>query len=176
MKRILLFSTLLFIFTASDLYSQSEVTLNGKELFGDMTARQIGPALMSGRISDLEAHPTNNRVVYAGTAGGGVWKSSNGGASFESIFDDYIQSIGKVCVDPHDPDNTIYVGTGETWTRNSTSLGDGIYKTNDGGQNWTKLPFEGSERVSNIIVHPDDPSTIYVGELGALWGLSLIHI
>ena len=170
MKRILLYTTLLFIFTQTDLLSQTEISLKGKELFGDMSARQIGPALMSGRISDLEAHPTNNRIVYAGTAGGGVWKSSNGGASFESIFDDYIQSIGKVCVDPHDPDNTIYVGTGETWTRNSTSIGDGIYKTIDGGQNWTKLPFEGSERVSNIIVHPDNPNTIYVGELGALWG------
>jgi len=147
-----------------------DVMLKGKEMFGDMTARQIGPALMSGRISDLEGHPTNPRIVYAGTAGGGVWKSSNGGASFSSIFDDYIQSIGVVSVDPHDPDNTIYVGTGETWTRNSVSLGDGIYKSSDGGQNWNKLPFEGSERVSNIIIHPDNKDVLYVGELGALWG------
>lgn len=147
-----------------------DVMLKGKEMFGDMTARQIGPALMSGRISDLEGHPTNSRIVYAGTAGGGVWKSTNGGASFSSIFDDYIQSIGVVSVDPHDPDNTIYVGTGETWTRNSVSLGDGIYKSKDGGQTWNKLPFEGSERVSNIIVHPDNKDVLYVGELGALWG------
>ena len=147
-----------------------EVMLKGKEMFGDMSARQIGPALMSGRISDLEGHPTNSRIVYAGTAGGGVWKSTNGGASFSSIFDDYIQSIGTVTVDPHDPDNTIWVGTGETWTRNSVSIGDGIYKTTDGGQNWKKLPFEGSERVCNIIVHPENKDVIYVGELGDLWG------
>jgi len=170
MRQILLYATLLCFVIQTNSYGQGEVVLKGKELFGDMTARQIGPALMSGRISDLEGHPSNNRIIYAGTAGGGVWKSSNGGAFFTSIFDDYIQSIGKVCVDPHDPDNTIYVGTGETWTRNSTSIGDGIYKTTDGGQNWDKLPLEGSERVSNIIVHPNDPSTIYVGELGALWG------
>ncbi len=170
MKQVILLSALLFMFLHIEVDGQTEVSLNGKELFGDMSARQIGPGLMSGRISDLEGHPTNNRVLYAGTAGGGVWKSSNGGASFEPIFDDYIQSIGKVCVDPHDPDNTIYVGTGETWTRNSTSIGDGLYKSNDGGQNWKKLPLEGSERISNIIVHPTDKNTIYVGELGALWG------
>ncbi len=170
MKQLLLLSTLLFFSLPADIFAQEPIILKGKELFGDMSARQIGPGLMSGRISDLEGHPTNNRIVYAGTAGGGVWKSSNGGSSFEPIFDDYIQSIGKVCVDPHDPDNTIYVGTGEIWTRNSTSIGDGLYKTNDGGQNWTKLPFEGSERISNIIVHPKDQNTLYVGELGALWG------
>jgi len=172
MKNLTIFlTTLLFISLQTKVSSQTaEVILSGKELFGDMSARQIGPALMSGRISDLEGHPDNNRIVYAGTAGGGVWKSTNGGASFEPIFDDYIQSIGKVCVDPHDPDNTLYVGTGETWTRNSTSIGDGLYKSSDGGQNWNKLPLEGSERISNIIVHPKDKNTIYVGELGALWG------
>jgi len=168
--KTVILTTLLFLSTSSNIFGQEEIILNGKELFGDLSARQIGPGLMSGRISDLEGHPTNNRILYAGTAGGGVWKSSNGGASFDPIFDDYIQSIGKVCVDPHDPDNTIYVGTGEIWTRNSTSLGDGLYKTIDGGQNWKKLPFEGSERISNIIVHPKDKNTIYVGELGALWG------
>ena len=170
MKQLILLSTLLFFSFQTELSSQTEITLKGKELFGDMQARQIGPALMSGRISDLEGHPSNNRIVYAGTAGGGVWKSSNGGASFQPIFDDYIQYIGKVCVDPHDPDNTVYVGTGETWTRNSTSIGDGLYKTNDGGQTWNKLPLEGSERISNIIVHPKNKNTIYIGELGALWG------
>lgn len=147
-----------------------EIQLKGKEMFGDLTARQIGPALMSGRISDLEGHPTNSRIVYAGTAGGGVWKSTDGGASFTSIFDDYIQSIGTVTVDPHDPDNTVWVGTGETWVRNSVSLGDGIYKTVDGGQTWNKIAFEGSERVSNIIVDPTNKDVVYVGELGALWG------
>ena len=170
MKQSILLTTLLILCVMSATHAQEEITLNGKELFGDMSARQIGPGLMSGRISDLEGHPSNRKVIYAGTAGGGVWKSSNGGASFDPIFDDHIQSIGKVCVDPHDPDNTLYVGTGEIWTRNSTSIGDGLYKTIDGGQNWTKLPFEGSERISNIIVHPKDKNTIYVSELGALWG------
>ncbi|WP_108808686.1 VPS10 domain-containing protein [Aquimarina spinulae] len=147
-----------------------EVVLKGKELFGNLEARQIGPALMSGRIIDLENHPTNDRILYAGTAGGGVWKSSNGGASFSSVFDDHAQSIGVVKIDPNDPDNTIWVGTGEIWTRNSVSIGDGLYKSTDGGANWKKMGFENSERIGSIEINPKNSNEIYVGVLGALWG------
>ncbi|MEY3398447.1 MAG: hypothetical protein RL220_1041, partial [Bacteroidota bacterium] len=136
---------------------------------GDYKARQIGPALMSGRISDIEGHPTNSSVIYVGTAGGGVWKSNDAGVSFSSVFDDYCQSIGAVAVDPNDPDNTVWVGTGEVWTRNSVSIGDGIYKTSDGGKSWTSMGLKNSERISSIEIHPKDPNTIYVGVLGALW-------
>lgn len=146
---------------------EQEIDLS--DYFGDLRARHIGPALMSGRINDMEPHPTNPRIIYAGTAGGGVWKSNDGGATFNPIFDDYCQSIGAVEVDPNDPDNTIYVGTGETWTRNSVSIGDGLYKTNDGGTTWTKMGFENSERIANIIVNPNNSDEIYVAVLGALW-------
>ena len=151
-------------------HAQSLEAIDGKALFGDLTARHIGPALMSGRINDMEVHPSNSRIIYAGTAGGGVWKSNDGGATFNPIFDDYCQSIGAVELDPNDPDKTIYVGTGETWTRNSVSVGDGLYKTTDGGANWTKIGFENSERIANIIVNPNNSQEIYVGVLGALWG------
>ncbi|WP_298538573.1 hypothetical protein [uncultured Aquimarina sp.] len=147
-----------------------DIVLKGKELFGKLEARHIGPALMSGRIIDLENHPTNDRIIYAGTAGGGVWKSSNGGASFTPIFDDYAQSIGTVAVDPGDPDNTVWVGTGEIWTRNSVSVGDGLYKSSDGGANWKKMGFEKSERISGIEINPKNSNEIYVGVMGALWG------
>ncbi|WP_106792969.1 exo-alpha-sialidase [Aquimarina sp. Aq78] len=147
-----------------------EVVLKGKELFGNLEARQIGPALMSGRIIDLENHPTNDKILYAGTAGGGVWKSSNGGASFSSVFDDHAQSIGVVKIDPNDPDNTIWVGTGEIWTRNSVSIGDGLYKSTDGGANWKKMGFENSERIGSIEINPNNSNEVYVGVLGALWG------
>ncbi len=139
------------------------------DYFGDLRARHIGPALMSGRVNDLELHPTNSRILYAGTAGGGVWKSSDGGATFNPIFDDHCQSIGAVELDPNNPDKVIYVGTGETWTRNSVSVGDGLYRSNDGGINWTKLGFERSERIANVIVNPENSNEIYVGVLGALW-------
>lgn len=149
--------------------AQNSKPINAKDLFGDLRARHIGPALMSGRINDMEVHPTNPRIIYAGTAGGGVWKSNNAGTTFNPIFDDYCQSIGVVTVDPNNPDKVIYVGTGETWTRNSISVGDGMYKSMDGGVTWKKIGFEKSEHIANIIVNPKNSDEIYVGVLGALW-------
>ena len=116
--------------------------IDPKDLFGDIRARHIGPAVMSGRINDLESHPTNPRIIYAGAAGGGVWKSNDAGATFNPIFDEYCQSIGAIEIDPNDPDNVVYVGTGETWTRNSVSYVDGLYKSTDGGATWKKLCFD----------------------------------
>ena len=147
----------------------SEKPLKAGDYFGDLRARHIGPALMSGRINDMETHPTNPRIIYAGTAGGGVWKSNDAGTTFNPIFDEYCQSIGAVALDPNDPDNTIYVGTGETWPRNSVSIGDGLYKSTDGGATWNKLGFDKSERIANVIVNPKNSNEIYVGVLGALW-------
>ncbi len=161
-----LFCFSLIPFTAQ---AQEAQPIKLADLFGDMRARHIGPAVMSGRINDMEAHPTNARIIYAGTAGGGVWKSNDSGTTFNPIFDEYCQSIGVVTLDPNDPDNTIYVGTGETWTRNSVSIGDGLYRSTDGGTNWEKLGFDNSERIANIIVNPDNSDEIYVGVLGALW-------
>ena len=146
-----------------------EISLKGKELFGGLEARQIGPALMSGRIIDVENHPTNARIIYLGAAGGGVWKSNDSGTTFNPIFDDYAQSIGVVKLDPKNPDDVIWVGTGEIWTRNSVSIGDGLYKSEDGGSNWKKIGFEKSERISSIVINPNNTDEMYVGVLGALW-------
>ncbi|WP_041650021.1 WD40/YVTN/BNR-like repeat-containing protein [Marivirga tractuosa] len=169
MKKIFMISAILTLLGTGS-YSQ-EIVLSGKELFGDLSARQIGPALMSGRISDLEGHPTNSRIIYAGTAGGGVWKSTNGGAMFTSISDDLPQSIGVVRLDPNAPDQNIWVGTGETWVRNSVSIGKGLFYSKDGGVNWEEIPaFKNSERISSIEINPENSQEIYVGVLGALWG------
>lgn len=149
-------------------YAQ-DISLKGKELFGGMEARHIGPALMSGRIIDVENHPTNPRIIYLGAAGGGVWKSSDSGTTFSPIFDDYAQSIGVVTLDPKNPDEVIWVGTGEIWTRNSVSIGDGLFKSTDGGSNWSKVGFDNSERISSIVINPNNTDEIYVGVLGALW-------
>ncbi len=161
------FAELLYSIT---LFAQDGSGINAGDYFGDYKARQIGPALMSGRVSDIEGHSTNSQIVYIGTAGGGVWKSNDDAVTFNPIFDNYCQSIGAVAIDPNDPDNTIWVGTGEVWTRNSVSIGDGIYKSNDGGKNWTNMGLKKSERISAIEIHPNDPNTIYAGVLGALWG------
>ncbi|MEN8247948.1 MAG: hypothetical protein ABFS32_03385 [Bacteroidota bacterium] len=168
MKKTILLFIAMIGYTMS--FAQDPIVLSGDELFGSLKARQIGPALMSGRISDLTGHPTNARILYAGTAGGGVWKSFDGGSSFVSIFDKYAQSIGCVELDPNNPDKVIWVGTGETWTRNSVSVGDGLYKSTDGGANWTKLGFEKSERISSIQINPKNSDEVYVGVLGPLWG------
>lgn len=162
--------TFLFVLGACITHAQTVADLSSDELFGDMKARHIGPALMSGRVSDIEGHPTNSEIVYIGTAGGGVWKSQDGGVMFNSIFDDYCQSIGCVALDPSDPDNTVWVGTGEVWTRNSVSVGDGIYRSKDGGQNWDKLGLEKSEHISAIRINPNNSNEVYVGVQGALWG------
>lgn len=144
--------------------------INGADFFGNMKARQIGPALMSGRVSDIEAHPTNSSILYIGAAGGGVWKSNDGGVMFNPLFDEHCQSIGAIKIDPNDPDNTVWVGTGEVWTRNSVSVGDGIYKTTDGGKSWKKMGLEKSDRISSIQIDPRNSNIVYVGVLGALWG------
>lgn len=167
MKKSLLFITILF--SVLSLNAQ-EISLKGKELFGDLSARQIGPALMSGRVSDLAMHPKNNQIIFLGAAGGGIWKSSDGGATFVPVFDKHIQSIGTITFDPNNPDNVIWAGTGETWTRNSVSVGDGIYKSTDGGLNWINMGLPKSDRISSIIVDPRDSNNIWVGVLGALWG------
>ncbi|WP_373495103.1 VPS10 domain-containing protein [Aquiflexum sp.] len=159
----------IFLFVSNS-NAQENITLKGNELFGSLSARQIGPAVMSGRISDITGHPTNNRVIYAGAAGGGVWKSNNGGTTFKSIFDNHNQSIGIIEVDPSNPDNVVWVGTGETWARNSVSFGDGLYKTTDGGSTWNKVGFENSDRISGIAINPNNSDELYVGVLGALWG------
>ncbi len=169
MKQLISIVALIGLMLPSTLQAQNKSN-DGKSLFGDITARHIGPALMSGRINDMEVHPTNNKIIYAGSAGGGVWKSNDAGTSFSPIFDDYCQSIGAVALDPNDPDNTIYVGTGETWTRNSVSIGNGLYKSVDGGSNWNLIGLENSERIANVIVNPKNSDEIYVAVLGALWG------
>lgn len=147
----------------------AQKALSGKSLFGSLRARQIGPAVMSGRVSDLEAVESNPKVLYIGSAGGGLWKSNSAGASFISIFDDHCQSIGKICIDQQRPD-TVWVGTGETWVRNSVSMGDGIYLTTNGGTTWEHRGLKETERISGIEIDPNNPNTVYAGAAGHLWG------
>ncbi|MCU0330154.1 MAG: glycosyl hydrolase [Candidatus Kapabacteria bacterium] len=137
-------------------------------MFGDVRARPLGPATMSGRIADIAIAPSTPTTWFIGSAGGGVWKSVNGGISFASVFDDHNQSIGALAVDPKN-DDTVWVGTGEHWVRNSVSSGDGLYRSTDGGKTWKRVGFERSERIARIVVHPTSSSTITVAVLGHLW-------
>ncbi|HTD21621.1 MAG TPA: hypothetical protein VK738_03155 [Terriglobales bacterium] len=133
-------------------------------------ARNIGSAVMSGRVSALTAVKEDGRLtVYIGAASGGIWKSVNGGTTYKPVFDKQpVQSIGAIAVDPSAP-KTLWVGTGEAWTRNSVSIGDGIYKSTDGGENWTNMGLKNSERISKIVVDPKDGNTVYACVPGKLW-------
>src|SRR5271165_3053834 len=133
-------------------------------------ARNIGSATMSGRVAALAAVKEDGRLtVYIGAASGGVWKSTNGGTTYKPVFDKTTaQSIGAIAIDPQNS-KTIWVGTGESWTRNSVSIGDGIYKSTDGGDNWTNMGLPNSERISKIIVNPKDSNTVYACVPGKLW-------
>ncbi|MCU0398020.1 MAG: hypothetical protein MUC73_07945 [Cyclobacteriaceae bacterium] len=146
----------------------AQTELSGKAILGGLRARSIGPAVMSGRISDIEVVKSKPEIIYVGTAGGGVWKSVSGGTTFRPVFDDYAQSIGKVTVDPNNPE-TVWVGTGEPWVRNSVGVGNGLYKSTNGGTSWEFVGLKDSEHISDIIVHPKDGNIVYVGVQGHLW-------
>lgn len=164
--RKFLFALFVTALVAESASAQTE--LSGKALLGGLRARAIGPAIMSGRISDIEVSTKKPTLIYVGTAGGGLWKSISAGALLRPVFDDYTMSIGKVTLDQHHPD-TVWVGTGEPWVRNSVGIGTGVYKTVNGGANWEHVGLKDSEHISDIIIHPKDPNTVYVAAQGQLW-------
>ena len=141
----------------------------GEKTFTGLTLREIGPALTSGRIIDLAVDPHDGRVWYIATAGGGVWKTTNAGTSFTPIFDDQKSfSIGCVTIDPHDS-LVVWVGSGENNSQRSVSMGDGVYKSVDGGKSWKNVGLEKSEHISKIVVDPRDSNVVYVAAQGPLW-------
>jgi photosystem II stability/assembly factor-like uncharacterized protein len=161
---------LLFALTASgQTPSQKPVKYDAGTISG-LTARNIGSATMSGRIAAVDAVDENGKLtVFVGSASGGVWKSINGGTTFKAVFDKQdVQSIGAVTIDPSNH-KTIWVGSGESWTRNSVSVGGGIYKSTDNGENWTNMGLRNSERISRILVDPKDSNTVYACAPGHLW-------
>ncbi|HEC44916.1 MAG TPA: glycosyl hydrolase [Bacteroides sp.] len=170
MKAVRFLLTLLFLFfiVPNRLVVQSSVKVTSST-FGTMQARNIGPAIMSGRVTSIDALQTDPRLVYIGTASGGLWKSTNGGVKTKPVFDKHTMSIGAVCIDQDRPD-TVWVGTGESWTRNSVSVGTGVYKCTDGGDIWKLMGLENTERISKIMIHPENPDIVFVAALGHLWG------
>lgn len=156
------------LLTAASAFSQSTVN---SSTFGMMEARWLGPGTMSGRITAIEGVAQDGKTIYVGTAGGGIWKTTNAGASFKPVFDRYCQSIGALAIDPKNP-KIIFAGTGESNMRNSVSIGDGLYKSTDAGENWTKLGLEKSEHIAKIVIHPQQTDIVYVAVPGALWSSS----
>lgn len=135
-----------------------------------LPARNIGSATMSGRIAAVDAVDEDGRItVFVGAASGGVWKSVNGGTTYKPVFDrEDVQSIGAVAIDPSNS-KIVWVGTGEAWVRNSVSVGDGLYKSTDGGENWTNVGLKDSEHIAKILVNPGDSNDVLACATGHLW-------
>ncbi len=135
-----------------------------------LPARNIGSAVMSGRIAAVDAITEDGRLtLFIGTASGGVWKSINGGLTFKPVFDKQsVQSIGAIAIDRSDP-KTVWAGSGEAWARNSVSVGDGIYKSTDGGESWANVGLKDSEHIAKILIDPKDGNTVYACAVGHLW-------
>ncbi len=131
--------------------------------------RSIGPALMGGRIADLAIHPSDPSTWYVGVGSGGVWKTANNGITWSPLFDDETSySIGCVRIDPNRPE-VVWVGTGEAVSGRHVAWGDGVYKSIDAGNSWTRMGLEHSEHVSDILIDPRDGNTVYVAAEGPLW-------
>jgi photosystem II stability/assembly factor-like uncharacterized protein len=140
-----------------------------KEDLGIFKFREIGPALTSGRISDMAVNPENTSEFYVASASGGVWKTENAGVTFEPIFDgEGSYSIGCVTLDPNNP-HTVWVGTGENNNQRSVAYGDGVYRSRDGGKSWKNMGFENSEHIGMIKVDPRNSNVVYVAVYGPLW-------
>jgi photosystem II stability/assembly factor-like uncharacterized protein len=134
--------------------------------FANLTWRSIGPAVSGGRVAAVAGTPQNDQLYYVGTAGGGVWKTANGGTTWAPVFDKQtVAAIGAVAIDPHDA-NVVYVGTGESNPRNDVSYGDGLFKSTDGGKTWTNIGLRGTRHISRIAIDPANPAHVVVGALG----------
>lgn len=141
-------------------------------LLGGLKARSIGPAIMGGRVSTIALDPQNPYVFYIGLGTGGVMKTSDNGGTFQGIFEhEAVAAIGAIAVAPSDP-KVVWVGTGEANDRNSSSWGDGVYRSADGGATWTNVGLKDSKCIARIVVHPTDPNTAWVAAVGELWGPS----
>ena len=148
--------------------AQNDSPLN-EATFKGLKLRSIGPAFVSGRISDIAIHPDDDNVWYVAVGSGGVWKTKNAGVTWDPIFDDQpVYSTGCITIDPNNP-HTIWVGTGENVGGRHVGFGDGIYKSEDDGKTWKNMGLGRSEHISKIIVHPSNSDVVWVAVQGPLW-------
>jgi photosystem II stability/assembly factor-like uncharacterized protein len=172
LKKILIILFTISLMTAQNFSQEEEENKspNKSSTFSGLKFRSIGPAVTSGRVTDFAVNPNDIHEFYVAVACGNVWKTTNSGTTWESIFDNYGSfSIGCVTLDPNNY-HTVYVGTGENNSQRSVSWGDGIYRSEDGGKSFTHLGLKTSEHIAKILIDPRDSKIIYVASQGPLWG------
>jgi photosystem II stability/assembly factor-like uncharacterized protein len=148
--------------------SEKEASL-AAALASGLPFRNIGPALSSGRISDVVMHPRERATWYVAAGSGGVWKTEDAGSTWSPIFDhENSYSIGCLAVDPRDP-AIVWVGTGENISGRHVGFGDGVYKSLDDGKTWKNMGLKTSEHIGRILIDPRDGRVVYVAAEGPLW-------
>ncbi|MEW5900515.1 MAG: hypothetical protein AB1715_03530, partial [Acidobacteriota bacterium] len=149
--------------------SRPGLTIVEKMLDG-LKWRSIGPANMGGRVDDIAVVESSPDTIYLATASGGLWKTTNNGVTWKPVFDEQTtSSIGAVAVAPSSPD-IVWVGTGEANNRQSSSWGDGVFKSEDGGRTWKNMGLRETHHIGRLVIHPTNPDIVYVAALGRLWG------
>ena len=165
--RLISLISISFIISTNNIYGENKKDTN--DIYSELKFRNIGPALMSGRISDIIIHPDNQNIWYVAAGSGGVWKTENSGTTWNPIFDnERSYSIGCIALDPKNA-NIIWVGTGENVGGRHVGYGDGIYKSEDAGKTWKNMGLKKSEHLSKIIIHPEKSHIIWVASQGPLW-------
>jgi len=173
MKRIPVYALAAIVAFAAIAWSETKPaekkSLLTPEVLSGLEFRNIGPGLMSGRISDIAIHPKNRSVWYVAVGSGGVWKTENAGTTWTPIFDGQASySIGCLTLDPNNPE-VVWVGTGENVSGRHVGSGDGVYKSLNGGKTWTNMGLAKSEHIARILVDPRNSSVVYVAAEGPLW-------
>ena len=148
----------------------SQAARPSRQDLAGLRVRSIGPANMSGRIVDIDVNERNPYVIYAASSTGGVWKSTTNGVTWKPVFENEgTHSVGDIAVHPVDT-GIVWVGTGERASRQSSSWGDGVYKSTDGGRTWRHMGLRDSHHVGRIALHPTDANVVFVAAMGHLWG------
>ncbi len=166
-KALLALISCFVVFTPFAVNAQSAAVTSAQ--LKELNFRSIGPAVTGGRIHDVEALPEDPSTIYVASASGGIWKSTNKGTTWKPIFDDMpVSTFGDLAIAPSNPD-IIWAGTGEQNNRQSTSWGNGVYRSTDGGETWNHTGLVETRHIGRVRIHPQNPDIAYVAALGNLW-------
>ena len=170
MRRFFILTFLALTVSASTAFGDDATDSDIDTVLDNLKWRNIGPAIMGGRVNDFALVESNPNIAFVATAAAGIWKTTNNGITWESLFDEQpVSSVGDIAVAPSDP-SIVWAGTGEPANRQSSSWGDGVYKSMDGGATWTNMGLEDTHHIGRVHIHPTNPNIVYVAALGHLWG------